>query len=367
MIPTDDTRESFLPPPPFVRPLTLRNGLLTTPNNVFLAPMAGASELCYRRICRRYGAGLTMTELVSARGIRYGGINRKNERYIRIDPAENPVFIQLFGFDPEDFKAACTTILEHPVLSHCAGIDINMGCPVPKVIKTGAGAGLMKTPETAAAIIRACRDLLHQAGKPLSAKFRKGFARGENTAAMFARYLADAGVDMVTVHGRTAAMMYSGEADRDCIRAVARALQADGHGPDSKDCLPVIANGDIRSRSDLCTVLRETGAQGVMIGRAALGNPWIFAELTASDHPSKADGQPKTAPDIEERCAVILEHLDGLIQSRTERVALPEFRKTLIWYTKGSRNAVELRRQAGKIRTRAEVVELLETWKAANR
>lgn len=332
----------------FVRPLVIGPEPLTTENNVFLAPMAGASELGFRKIARRLGAGLTVTELVSARGIRYGGINRKNFRYIEIDPDENPVFIQLFGFDPEDFVAACTTILEHPLLSQCAGIDINMGCPVSKVIKTGAGSALMKTPSLAAEIVRRCRPLLHAVKKPLTVKFRKGFAKTENTAAEFARYMVDAGADMLSVHGRTAAMMYAGEADWACIGEVVQAVREAGVET------PVIANGDIKSMETMQAALSQTGAQGVMIGRAVQGNPWLFRTLT---------GGTLYTPDIDERCAIIMEHLDSLITTRSERVALPEFRKTLAWYTKGTPGAVEIRRKAVQVTTRDDVLALLAEWK----
>ncbi|MGI6546622.1 MAG: tRNA dihydrouridine synthase [Fastidiosipilaceae bacterium] len=354
---TLETDQAARPEPTLspIRPLTLGDDLLTTDNNLFLAPMAGASELCYRQICRRFGAGATVTELVSARGIRYGGINRKNIRYIEIDPKENPVFIQLFGFDPDDFVAACNTILDHPLLSQCAGVDINMGCPVPKVTKTGAGAGLMKTPETAARIARVSADLLHSVGKPLTVKFRKGFANGDNSAAEFAKRMLDAGADMLTVHGRTASMMYGGQADWSCIREVVLAAKAAGLRSNSRSSpVPVIANGDIKDPDSMNAAFRQTGAQGVMIGRAAQGNPWLFRNLI--------EGR-STKPGVAEMSPVILEHLDGLIRARGERVALPEFRKTLIWYTKGTPGAVELRRRAVEIESRDDVVTLLTEWR----
>ncbi len=337
-----------------IRPLTLGDDLLTTENNLFLAPMAGASELCYRRICRGFGVGMTVTELVSARGIRYGGINRKNIRYIEIDPEENPVFIQLFGFDPDDFVAACDTILDHPLLSQCAGIDINMGCPVPKVTKTGAGAGLMRTPEIAARIVRVSADLLHSVGKPLTVKFRKGFSNGDNSATEFAKRMLDAGADMLTVHGRTASMMYGGQADWNCIREVVMAAKSAGPRSASHSSpVPVIANGDIKDPDSMSAAFRQTGAQGVMVGRAAQGNPWLFRDLIEGH---------STKPDLAELRRVILEHLDGLIRARGERVALPEFRKTLIWYTKGKPGAVEVRRRAVQVESRDDVVSLLAEW-----
>lgn len=328
-----------------------RTGTLL-PGNIALAPMAGFSDLSFRRICRRHQADLCVTELASARGIRFNGVGGANFRYLEIAPDERPVFIQLFGFDPEDFTIATRAILDHPLLSNCDGIDINMGCPVKKVTQTGAGSALMKTPELAASIVSAVRAVCDEVGKPVSVKFRKGFTRADNTAASFALRMAEAGADMITVHGRTTDQMYGGEADWSCIAEVVDALRNHGHR------IPVFANGDVTGPESARKILEITGTDGLMIGRAAQGDPWVFERTRAG-----LLGLPAPAkPSPEQVAAVILEHLDGLIAQLGERVATREMRSQLTSYFRGCKNATGLRRLSGQVATRDDVRDLLEGW-----
>ncbi|MGI6077878.1 MAG: tRNA dihydrouridine synthase [Fastidiosipilaceae bacterium] len=324
-------------------------------NNIWLAPMAGTSDLPFRSICRRFGAGLTVTELVSARGIRYSGTEGGNARYLAIDPKAGPVWIQLFGYEAKDFTAACEIILAHPLYSQCDGIDINMGCPVKKVVRTGAGSALLENPKVAVEIVKAVKKALHGTKKSVSVKFRKGFASGECKAPLFAVQLAAAGADLLTLHGRTASQMYSGNADWESIGLTVEALQNNGFK------IPLIANGDIDSTSSVKTVLSKTGADGVMIGRAAQGNPWIFKTIR-----QELLGQGSlTPPTPREKITVIMEHLDGLIQLCGEAVAVREMRARLHDYIKGSHRAASFREQSVKVSRRSEVVALLTEWNQA--
>ncbi|HHX37286.1 MAG TPA: tRNA dihydrouridine synthase DusB [Clostridiaceae bacterium] len=335
-----------------LHPITLSRTGQTIENNIWLAPMAGTSDLPFRSLCRRFGAGLTVTELVSARGIRFSGTEGGNARYMAIEPAAGPVWIQLFGYEADDFAAACEAILAHPLYSQCDGIDINMGCPVKKVVRTGAGSALLERPQVAAAIVQAVRTALRGTGKSVSVKFRKGFAAHSCTAPDFALRLAEAGADLLTLHGRTTAQMYSGAADWQSIKATAQALNE--HGID----IPLIANGDVDSAAAVSAVIRETGAAGVMIGRAAQGKPWIFKTIVQT----LQGKSQRFSPTAEVICKIVMEHLDGLIELCGESVAVREMRAQLHDYLKGSHKAASFREQSVKVVTRSDVIALLTNW-----
>ncbi|MHB1484536.1 MAG: tRNA dihydrouridine synthase DusB [Saccharofermentanales bacterium] len=321
----------------FIRPIEIGNTII--PNNIFLAPMAGGSELPFRRICRRMGAGLVFTELVTARGIRFQKGVEKNYRYLEISPDEFPVAIQLFGADPLDFEAAIHIILEHPLLSKCAMIDINMGCPVPKVIKTGAGCALMKNLSVASQIIESS---VKASSVPISVKFRKGWNSQSANAAQFAKMCEDSGAAMLTIHGRTADQMYSGKADWNAIRDVKNAVK-----------IPVIGNGDVDSPASAREMFATTNVDGVMIGRAALGNPWIFTRiLTDSEHA----WQP---PDMNERTAVMKEHLAGSIGQMGEITAIKEMRKHFAWYLKGIPGSADIKNQLMHCISEKEILQVI--------
>jgi len=331
-----------------------RTGKLDIANNVFLAPMAGGSELPFRKICHRMGAGLVCTELVTARGIRYQKSIDKNYRYLEISPDEFPVAIQLFAGDPDDFEAAIHTIFDHPLLSRCAMIDINMGCPVPKVLKTGAGGALMKNPPLAERIIRTC---VKASPVPVSVKFRKGWNERSANAADFAKMCEDAGASLLTIHGRTTGQMYSGEADWDIIRKVKEAVR-----------IPVIGNGDVSSPDSARAMFEQTGVDGVMIGRAALGNPWLFSEILyeLGSEPDNKEKKPLyKGPSLEARIEVMKEHLENAVVQLGETTALKEMRKHFAWYLKGVPGSAATKAALIRCVEKKEALEILEGIKQA--
>ena len=336
-------------PTPLIHPIQI--GSLTVENNLGLAPMAGTTEMGFRRICRRFGAGLTVTELISATGICHDKQLKRNWRYLVIDPTEVPVAIQLFGGIPDDFAQAITLILEHPLLGQCSLIDINMGCPVIKVVRRGEGAALMKTPDLAARIIEASVKAAAPYGKPVTAKFRKGWDDATVNTAAFARTCEAAGASAITIHGRTQKQMYSGLADWSVIGEAKAAVK-----------IPVYGNGDITSPAAGRRMLLETGVDGLMIGRAAQGNPWLFQRLIAAlnDPTGAHDTPPPLTP--EDKIPIILEHLDGLIDLHGEAIAIREMRKHLLCYFKGTPHAAALKKQAMIALTRAEVFDVLAEW-----
>lgn len=326
----------------WIHPLQIGN--LQLDNNVFLAPMAGTSELPFRKICRRMGAGLVFTELVTARGIRFQKNVDKNYRYLEISPEEFPVAIQLFGADPEDFKAAVSLIFEHPLLSHCSMIDINMGCPVPKVVKIGAGSALMKRMPLAADIIRAT---VNASPVPVSVKFRKGWNDVSINAVEFAKMCEDSGASMITVHGRTTSQMYSGKADWEIIRLV---KQASG--------IPVIGNGDVDSPQTAAAMFEQTGVDGIMIGRAAQGNPWIFSRIPAALRGEDSWTPPSTAQKIE----IMKEQLHDAVAQMGEITAVKEMRKHFTWYLKGMPGACSVKTQIMGCNEEKEIIKILDEF-----
>ncbi len=344
----------------------LQIGSVRLDNNLALAPMAGTTDVVFRRICRRLGAGLTVTELVSARGICHDPDFRRNWRYLAIDPQELPVAIQLFGSDPDDFSRAIAMILAHPVLSQCSLFDLNMGCPVNKVVKGGEGSALMRTPDLAARIVKNSVQAAAAAGKPVTVKFRKGWDDNSVNAVDFAKCCEQAGAAALTIHGRTRQQLYGGQADWRIIGEVKAAVR-----------IPVFGNGDVTTPEAASRLFLETGADGLMIGRAALGNPWIFQSILAALGPKGLNPDipewlsPKlrlsnftTAPmpPPADRLPVILEHLDGLIAMHGEATAVREMRKQLVHYLKGTAHGSFLKNQVMNASTRREIQALLEEW-----
>lgn len=330
-----------------IQPLSI--GPVRLPNNLALAPMAGTTDLVYRRICHRFGAGLTVTELVSARGLRHDPAMCRNWRYLAIAPEDGAMAIQLFGSEPEDFSAAIKQILDHPLLSRCSLIDLNMGCPVKKVVAAGAGCALMQTPGQAEKIVRAAVAATGRTAVPITVKCRSGWDESSVNAPSFARMLAGAGACALTIHGRTRQQMYGGKADWSVIAAVRQAVT-----------IPVFGNGDVRNAGDAARMLTETGVDGVMIGRAAQGNPWLFSQIALE----LAGADPAAAvPDIHERIVVVTTHLDGLIETLGEKTAVREMRRHLAWYLRGTRGAVRLRTAGMLAASRAELLQVLEDWR----
>ncbi|MBI5511665.1 MAG: tRNA dihydrouridine synthase DusB [Deltaproteobacteria bacterium] len=303
-------------------------------NPWILAPMAGVSEAPYRRIARALGAGATPTELVSARGLIRG--QARSRHYLEHDAGERPFWVQIFGGEPEIMgdAAACARDLGAEVL------DLNMGCPVKKVVKTGAGATLMRDLSRAAKIVEA---MATKSGLPVTAKIRSGWDADSVNAAEACRVLAAAGCVAVSIHARTRAQGYSGRADWGVI---ADAVEVSP--------IPVIGNGDIKTAEDARARLAESGCAAVMIGRGAMGNPWIFAQLAGR----RADG-----PTNQERLEMLRRHLLAHVEfTGRELVAIRRFRPHLIWYSRGLAGAAEFRRQAMRLDGLAQVLALCDTF-----
>lgn len=329
----------------------LNIGGRTLCGNVALAPMAGTSDVTFRTICHEQGSSLGCTELVSARGLRFNASLAKSFRYLEIDPSrEGPVAIQLFGYEAQDFAEAIPLILEHPLLGQTDFIDINMGCPVNKVVKTGAGSALMKNLPLASSILEASVRAAMPYSVPVTVKFRKGWDETRVNAVAFAQMCRDFGAAAVTIHGRTREQMYHGTADWECIAQVAQALHGSG--------LPVFGNGDVTDGISALRMMAQTGVDGVMIGRAAQGNPWVFAQAAAA---LKGETAPPL-PTILERADMIRRHLSGLCGKLGESLAVREMRAQLACYFRGQRHAASYKTQAMQADTYAEVDRLLTEW-----
>ncbi len=314
---------------------------LVLPNPLILAPMAGVTNLPFRAIVRSFGCGLAFTEMVSATGL--ARRMARSLRYLETTPEDRPLGVQLFGSDPAVLAEAARIVTDRGA----DVIDINMGCPVRKVVKTGAGAALMKEPRKAAMILEAVRAATPL---PLTAKMRSGWRRASPNAVAIARIAEEAGVDAVTIHPRGADQGYGGAADWECIAEVKAAVR-----------IPVVGNGDLRSPADVARMARKTGCDAWMIGRAALGNPWIFREILAFF----TDGRSVPAPSPAEREALIRWHLDREMAFFGGRSGLRSFRKHLLWYTKGLRGGAAFRAQAGAEEDRDRLLALLHAFLAS--
>ena len=299
-----------------------------------LAPLAGISDRAFRYQCHRFGAGLTHTEMVSAKGLVHG--NRKTRELLAVGEGEGPVGIQLFGSQPEIMAEAVASLEGSPAVL----IDINMGCPVPKVVNNGEGAALLLDPARALALVQAARGATRL---PLTVKMRVGYDQTPFDYCGFAAALEQAGCDALTVHGRTRAQYYTGRADRSKIAAIKRRVG-----------IPVLGNGDVYRGQDALNLMEETGCDGVAVARGALGNPWIFQEIRALWQGEAAPAQPGP----EEICQVMLDHLKGAVADKGPKVALREMRKHLAWYTKGMPKAAALRRAVNA----ADSIDALTAW-----
>lgn len=290
----------------------MRIGTVEVDTPIMLAPMAGVTDLAFRTLCREYGAGLTVTEMVSSKALMYQ--DKKSIALMRLGDGEAPAAVQIFGSDPVCMgeAAAKTAELAHPDI-----IDINMGCPVGKVVSSGDGSALMKSPEKAQDVIEA---VVKSVSCPVTVKFRKGFDSSSVNAVEFGQMCEGAGASAITVHGRTRVQMYSGKADRDIIKAVKAAVG-----------IPVFANGDIFTGEDAKKMLDYTGCDGVAIARGAMGSPWIFRDAKAAI----AGEAVQVAPTYLERLEIARRQFELAANDRGERTACLEARKHLAWYLKG--------------------------------
>ena len=321
---------------------TLQIGNVTLENNLILAPMAGVSDLPFRLLCREQGAGLVCMEMVSAKAILYK--NRNTEELLTIDPKEHPVSLQLFGSDPDIISEIAKQIEERPFDI----LDLNMGCPVPKVVNNGDGSALMKNPRLAGEIIEKTARAIK---KPLTVKIRKGFDDAHVNAVELAHIAQESGAAAVAVHGRTREQYYAGHADWDIIRQVKEAVS-----------IPVIGNGDIRTPEDVAAMAEQTGCDGYMIARGAEGNPWIFRQIL---HYFET-GEHLSRPDFSEVTEMLLRHAKMQIDCKGDYTGIREIRKHAAWYTAGYRNSSKLRGRINEVETYEQLEALFREVESYN-
>lgn len=301
-----------------------------------LAPMAGVTDLAFRRICFELGCTFAVTEMVSAKGFLLSSGNPKQMALLATDPLENGrIAVQLFGNEPDVIREAADRITSR---GSFAVLDINMGCPVPKVVKQGSGSALLNEIPTAVSVLRAAVEGSHV---PVSVKLRTGYKTGSDAYLAVGKAAEEAGVSFLVLHARSREQMYSGRADWEKIRLLAQSVS-----------IPVIGNGDIRSAEDAARMLDETGCAGVAVGRGAQGNPWIFSEIR-----DRLAGRSEKSVSREEKLAVILRHLAYLVSLKGERTAIREMRTHASDYIRGMRNATEMRTRIQKMETQKEFEE----------
>jgi len=313
-------------------------GDICVDSKLALAPMAGVTDLAFRTICREFGAGLTYTEMVSAKALVYQ--DKKTRSLLQIGENEHPVGAQIFGSDAVCMADAASRALE---ISGADFIDINMGCPVGKVVKSGDGCALMKDPEKASKIIEA---VVKAVKTPVTVKIRKGWDKGNVNAVEFAKIAEQAGASAITVHGRTRTQMYSGKADWNIIRDVKKAVK-----------VPVIANGDVFSAEDATRILKYTGADMVMIARGAMGNPWLFEQAAALIN----NEEPPKNPLTPEKAKTALRQFEIAAGQKGERVACLEARKHYAWYLRGVPHSGPYKEKISKAATMDDLIEITQT------
>lgn len=318
-----------------MKKLTIGNVALE--NNLILAPMAGVTDLPFRLLCKEQGVGLICMEMVSAKAIMYN--NKNTESLLTIHDGETPVSLQLFGSDPEIISEMAKRIEDR----NFAILDINMGCPVPKVVNNREGAALMKNPALAEKIVE---KTVKAISKPVTVKLRKGFDEEHVNAVEVAKAVEAAGASAVAVHGRTREQYYSGQADWDIIAKVKEAV-----------AIPVIGNGDIIDGESAEEMLKQTGCDGIMVGRAARGNPWIFREIKTY----LETGEHALPPTAEEKRDTILRHAALQLQVKGEYIGIREMRKHLSWYTAGYPHSAKLRQKINEMETMEELIESVDS------
>lgn len=311
-------------------------------NRLVLAPMAGVTDLPFRLLCKEQGAGLLCMEMVSAKALAYH--NKNTERLLEIEDREHPVSLQLFGSDPDIISQMAREIEERPFDI----LDLNMGCPVPKVVNNGEGSALLKQPALVEEIVK---KTVRAVQKPVTVKIRRGFDERHVNAVEIARIVESAGAAAIAVHGRTREQYYSGQADWEIIRQVKEAVS-----------IPVIGNGDVNSPRAARAMLEETGCDGIMIGRAAQGNPWIFQQIQTF----LETGEEPETPSLNQVCDMMLRHAQMQLLYKGDYTGLREMRKHIAWYTSGYPHSSRLRAKINGVESMEELVDLIERFRAGD-
>ena len=314
----------------------MKIGNVNIENNLVLAPMAGVTDLPFRILCREQGCGLLYTEMVSAKAVLYN--NKNTEALLEVEPEENPISLQLFGSDPQIMADMAKRLEERPFDI----FDINMGCPVPKIVNNGEGSALMKNPLLVGQIVEAMAKAVK---KPVTVKIRKGFNDDMINAPEIAHIVEESGGAAVAVHGRTREQFYSSKADWDIIRQVVERVN-----------IPVIGNGDVCSAEDVIAMEQQTGCEAVMIGRGARGNPWIFSRINEY----RRTGVLPPKPDVAEIKRMIKKHAQLQLRYKGEYLGIREMRKHVAWYTTGLKDSAALRNEVNLTESMDELFELLD-------